>query len=356
MRNGAENFLGIILHNKEERGLFIMRIGIVGTNTISDHFCKAAMQVPEAEVYAVYSRKRETGEQFAEKYEITKVFDDYGQFLDSEIDAVYVASPNIMHYEQTMKALEHKKHVLCEKVMATNEREACEMRDCAVRNQVILLEAMRPDFDPAYLLIDKYLPEIGKIRRVTYEYCQYSSRYDRYKKGEVLNAFKPELSNAAIMDIGVYCIHSLVRLLGRPKSVKAYSAKLSNGFEGNGIVLMEYEDLVAEAVYSKISVSVNPSVIQGEDGSILIDSIGRPKQIEFRKRTGCRDALSGSDMITIPYEPVENNMVFEVQEFVRLVKAGEVKHRYLEYTLDTMWIIDEVRRQTGIVFPADLVL
>lgn len=47
---------------------------------------------------------------------------------------------------------------------------------------------------------------------------------------------------------------------------------------------------------------------------------------------------------------------FEVQEFVCLAKAGEVKHRYLEYILETMWIIDEVRRQTGIVFPADLVL
>ena len=122
---------------------------------------------------------------------------------------------------------------------------------------------MRPDFDPAFDLIEENLPRIGKLRRATFEFCQYSSRYDSYREGIIQNAFNPELGNAAVMDIGVYCIHSLVRLFGMPQSIRALSTKLPNGFDGSGIVLMEYDGMTAEAVYSKISVSVNPSVLQG---------------------------------------------------------------------------------------------
>lgn len=321
-----------------------IRLGIVGTNYISDNLCQVAMQVPGVELYAVYSRKQETGEAFAEKYKILHVHTDYVTFLESGIDAVYVASPNGVHCRQTMEALRHKKHVLCEKVMGVNEQEVQSMIDCARENQVILLEAMRPDFDPAFELIEQWLPEIGTLRRVTYEFCQYSARYDAFQKGEILNAFNPELGNAAIMDIGVYCIHSLVRLLGAPKAVRASSVRLSNGFEGSGIVLMEYDNLVAEAVYSKIASSVNPSVIQGEKGSILIDAISHPGRIEVRKRKGYRDTLDGGESIVIPYEPVENNMVYEVKEFLRLIENGEVEHKYLKYSLDTIRVIDEVLR------------
>lgn len=327
-----------------------LKIGMIGTNFISDDFCEAAARVPGAELYAVYSRKQETGDAFAAKHGIPRVYTDYDAFLDSGLDAVYVASPNFAHCSQTLKALNHKKHVLCEKVMAVNEQEVHSMIDCARKNKVILLEAMRPDFDPAYDLIEKNLPRIGKLRRASFEFCQYSSRYDSFREGVIQNAFNPELGNAAVMDIGVYCIHSLVRLFGAPKNIKALSTKLSNGFDGSGIVLMEYEDMTAEAVYSKIAVSVNPSVLQGEDGSIMIDYISKPETIRLRLREGSRDTLEGGKFEKLPYTPVKNNMIFEIQEFLKLVENKEVEHKYLQYSLDTIRVLDEVKRQTGIRF------
>lgn len=327
-----------------------LKIGIIGTNFISDDFCEAAAQVPGAELSAVYSRKQETGDAFAAKHSIPRVYTDYDEFLDSGLDAVYVASPNFAHCSQTLKALSHKKHVLCEKVMAVNEQEVHSMIDCARENNVILLEAMRPDFDPAYDLIEQTLPRIGKLRRATFEFCQYSSRYDSFREGIIQNAFNPELGNAAVMDIGVYCIHSLVRLFGAPKNIKAVSTKLSNGFDGSGIVLMEYEDMTAEAIYSKIAVSVTPSVLQGEDGSIMIDYISKPETISLRLREGSRDTLKGGTIEELPYTPVKNNMIFEIQEFLKLIEKKEVDHKYLKYSLDTIRVLDEVKRQTGIQF------
>ena len=327
-----------------------LKIGMIGTNFISDKFALAALQVPEAELYAVCSRRQETGTAFAEKYNIPNVFTDYQEFLNSDLDAVYIATPNALHCEQTLQALEHKKHVLCEKIMAVNEQEVRSMIDCAKKNHVVLLEAMRPDFDPAFSLIEEQLPKIGQLRRVVFEYCQYSSRYDNFRNGEILNAFNPALGNAAVMDIGVYCIHSLVRFLGMPDSIQSSSVKLSNGFEGAGTVLMKYADFTAEAVYSKISVSVTPSIFQGEDGSILIDHIGTPNHMELRLRRGCRDALDGGIIQPIDYTPLENNMVFEIREFLRLIEEKEINNKYLQYSLDTIRVIDEVRRQNQIVF------
>lgn len=325
-----------------------MKLGMIGTNFVSDWLAEAAAAVTDVKVHAVYSRKQETGDAFAGKHNIPHVYTDYEEFLQSDIDAVYIATPTYVHCPQAIEAMRHKKHVLCEKIMAVNEREAARMFACARENQVVLLEAMRPDFDPALDVVKEYLPQIGKLRRVTMEYCQYSSRYDRFREGEVMNAFNPELSNAAIMDIGVYCIHTLVRLLGMPEEVKAFSTKLHNGFEGNGIVLMQHKDLTAEAVYSKITESVNKSIFVGEEGSILIGKISMPDSVEIVYRDGKREML--------PYTPAENNMIYEVQEFARLVRESCVEHPYQRYSLDTLRVTDEARRQNGIVFQADSVL
>lgn len=325
-----------------------MKLGIVGTNFISDRLIEAAKNVPEIDITAVYSRKQETGAAFAAKHNLEHVYTEYETFLNSEIDAVYIATPTYAHCGQTLQALKQGKHVLCEKILAVNTRETAEMFTCAKENKVVLLEAMRPDFDPAFDLIKDNLHKIGSLRRATVEYCQYSSRYDRFRNGEVLNAFNPELSNAAIMDIGVYCIHTLVRLFGTPKEVKAFSTKLENGFEGSGIVLMHYPDMVAEAVYSKITDSVNQSILQGEEGSILIDMISKPEKMEIVYRDGTREQIL--------YDAIPNNMEFELREFARLIQEKQVDHSYIQYSMDTAKVVDEARRQNGIVFQADTVL
>ena len=286
-----------------------LKIGIIGTNFISDDFCDAAAQVDGIELYAVYSRSADTGNHFAERHNIPTVFTDYEQFLDSPIDAVYVASPNFAHCSQSIKAMEKKKHVLCEKVMASNEQEALSMIECAKKNHVVLLEA---------------------------------SRYDRFKDGIIENAFNPALGNAAVSDIGVYCIHSLVRLFGTPKNIHSMSSSLENNFECSGIVLMEYPDMIAEAIYSKVTVSYRPSVIQGENGSILIDYISHPTQIELRLREGSRDPINGGIKEILPYSPVNNNMIYEIKNFLSLVENNGIEHEYLQYSLDTIRIIDHV--------------
>ena len=323
-----------------------LAIGIVGTNFVSDWLAEAAAALPQVRVCAAYSRAQQTGNAFAAKHGIAKVYTDYDAFLaDDELQAVYIASPNFAHCGQAVRAARAGKHILCEKVIATNSRELEEMAAAASMSGVVLMEAMRPLYDPALELLRSQLPRLGTLRRVSLEYCQYSSRYDKFLQGEILNAFDPVLSNAAIMDIGVYPIAVCVALFGAPQRVTAVSTTLHNGFEGCGQLLLEYPGLPVTIAYSKVSESVTPSVFQGEKGSLTIDKISMPKHITFCPYRGQPQEL--------PYQPDANNMVYELAEFARLVADDAVQHRGLDVSRAQLRVMDEARRQNGIVFPAD---
>ncbi len=319
-----------------------MKIGVIGSNFVSDWLCQAVLETKEFTLAAMYSRTAERGKEFADKYGIPLVYTDMEAFLSSALDAVYIASPNICHGPQAIQALRHGKHVLCEKPIATSVAEWKEMEQVARENGRVLLEAMRPAFDPAIQAVRDALPQLGTIRRAVFEYCQYSSRYDRFKAGEVLNAFTPALGNAAIMDIGVYAVHVCAMLFGKPLAVESRSVLFDNGMEAMGTIFLPYDGFQAEVVYAKIIDSVNPSVITGEKGSITIDKLSAPRTVTLR--------LRGEEPRVISPEPVENNMVYQVRTFADLIRRGLVEHPYKEVSAMEMEILDTVRAQNGIVF------
>jgi len=320
--------------------------GVIGTNVITERFLEAGKDAEGFCLRGVYSRSREKAVDFARKHGADLAFDSL-EDMDSckEIDAVYVASPNSLHASQSIQMLKGGKHVLCEKPIASNQREFEEMKKVALEKRRILLEAMRSVYSPGFQAIRENLHKLGKIRRVSFQYCQYSRRYDNFKKGIIENAFNPALSNGALMDIGVYCVHPLVSLFGKPEKVISSSLKLSNGIDGAGTILTEYPDFQGELLYSKITDSRVPSQIQGEEGSLVIREIPDPQEVVLYYRDGRTETLE------IPR--TENNMVYEIREFLRLIREKRYSHEYLENSQMEIELMDEVRRQQKIFFPAD---
>lgn len=324
----------------------MVNFAVIGTNFVTDSFIGAGSQCEGFHVQAVYSRTMDRAKEYAEKYEIEDCYDSLEQLAQAEnIDAVYVASPNACHASQSIQMLNAGKHVLCEKTIASNKKELQEMLEAAKQNHVVLLEAMRSAFDPGFTAIKENISKLGKIRRATFQYCQYSRRYDNYKKGIVENAFKPELSNGALMDIGVYCVHPLVKLFGMPKEIIARGMKLDTGAEANGTILAVYDDMQAELIYSKITDAILPSQIQGEEGSMIIEEIPDTKKIKIRYRNGQWEEIEISKK--------ENNMYYEIEEFIRLILQKESTEEYNQFSLWELEVMDEARKQMGIVFPAD---
>ena len=323
-----------------------IKLGIIGTNFISDTLVQAAKMTGLC-VSAVFSRRFDTGEAFAKKHGIENVFCDFEEFLKSDIiNAVYVASPNFCHCPQTIAALDHGKHVLCEKPAASNLADFEKMRSLAKEKGLVLLEAMRPAFDPALDIVRQQMKKCGKLRYAHFEYSQYSSRYDKFKNGEILNAFNPDFSNAAVMDIGVYPLNVCVSLFGAPDAVISRSVILENGFEGQGNVILSYGDMTAEVTYSKITHAVLPSIIRGEDGEVHFgNALSKIDKMSFFSRKNGEEKID--------FCAVENNMIYELSAFCDFVNKKRDNEEYLDCTAKTLAVIDEIRRQNGIVFPDD---
>lgn len=328
-----------------------MNLGIIGTNFISDTLIDAASHFEDIRIHSIYSRKMSTGTKFGGKYGVTRVFDNLEAFLsDPELDAVYVASPNALHCSQAIAAMNHKKHVLVEKPAASNSRELEQMAAAARENSVVLMEAMRAAYIPGYRWVRENLPRIGTVRSAQFQFCQYSRRYDKFKAGEILNAFNPELSNAAVMDIGVYALHLFLMLFGKPETVQAASVLLHNGMEGTGTALLGYRDMVGAVIWSKITDGIAPSVIQGENGSISINHLTQFTEGKLVLRSG--------DTEEYHYDGPENNMCYELEVFARLVAEKQADQSadvsdILKNTKLCIEVMDEVRRQNGVKFPAD---
>ncbi|MCM3630913.1 Gfo/Idh/MocA family oxidoreductase [Paenibacillus glycanilyticus] len=327
----------------------MLRIGIIGSNFITETFMNAASKVDKVEVTALYSRTEERAKAYAAAHGIAHTFTDLDEMAQSDlIDAIYIASPNSLHAKYAIAFMNNGKHVLCEKPLASNADEVKAMFEAAGANKVLLMEAMKSTVMPNFEAVRENLHKIGKVRTFFASFCQYSSRYDKYKAGEVLNAFLPELSNGSLMDIGTYCIYPLVVLFGKPDSVKASAVMLESGVDGKGSLILNYGDMEAVLLHSKISNSNMPTEIQGEEGNMIIERISQPSSVRIQYRDGRPEE-------NVSREQGDNSMVYEILAFAELIERGELESPVNSYanSLTVMEIMDEARRQIGIVYPAD---
>ncbi|WP_182103309.1 Gfo/Idh/MocA family protein [Niallia taxi] len=318
----------------------MIRFGIVGSNWITERFIKAGRQHEQFLVSAVYSRSKEKAQEFAKKQQIKHAFHNLDEMAAStEIDAVYIATPNSLHCEQAILFMNNKKHVICEKPFASNREEAEKMMAAAKNNGVSLMEAMKSTLMPNFLAVKENIHKIGKIQSYFSANCRLSPFYEQYKNGEMPNLFNPKLSGGALMDLGVYTVYPIVELFGAPKSIAAFGNLLSTGVDGNGQITLEYDGFRANVLFSCISESTLPTEIQGEAGTMLIHHISSPKKTEILIANGTTEDISESEQL----EP----MYYEIKEFIETIQSNtlESPRNTWAKTLLTMEILDEARRQ-----------
>jgi predicted dehydrogenase len=325
-----------------------MKFATIGTSAITKKWIKAGRTCPGFELRAVFSRNQESAEHFAADMGAGKYYTDLKMLEeDPEIEAVYIASPNALHARQAERMLRNGKHVLCEKALASNVSEARQLFGAAHENHRVLLEAVRSLHDPAFEDIRKKLSLIGPIRSVRFSYGKYSSRYDDYKAGKEPNIFSPKFSAGALMDLGVYCVEPLFALFGQPESIQASCVHLANGIDGAGSALLTYPDFTAVLSYMKTADDETKSLVAGEKGSLYIPVISEPGRHSLVLRTGERKEADRPD--------AASNIAFEIENFIKMVKGTADPLPFEKITLGSLRIMDEIRRQCGLVFPADII-
>ena len=247
-----------------------MNIGMVGTGSISHTMAKEFARLTTMPVVAVCSRNADTGIAMAHEFHIPKVYTEYDEMLaDPDVELVYIATPNSLHFEQAKAALLAGKHVLCEKPIVPTVAQLDELLRLAKERRLLLQEAITTVNHPNYGLAKLFAKEIGDIKMVSCTFCQYSSRYDAFMNGQTPPVFDPAYCGGALMDLNIYNIYFVVGLFGDPKAVHYYPNRHANGIDTSGILILEYPDFVCQCTAAKDCSAHNSAQIIGTEGSIL---------------------------------------------------------------------------------------
>ena len=321
-----------------------MKLCAVGTGAISKSMIQEFMRSDVLDCVAICSRKEETGRAMADQFGIQTVYTSMEEMLaDPEIEMVYVASPNAIHYQQTKAALLAGKHVLCEKPFAPTVAEAEELIALAKENGLLLYEAITTAHHPNYAVVRENLPKLGKLKLVMATFCQYSSRYPALLAGKVSPVLDPNYKGGALMDINLYNIHFMVGLFGAPKAIHYRGNLHTNGVDTSGILTMEYPDFLCQCIGAKDCAANNSVQIVGAQGWMEV--------------TPCASNLLTVKLCLRGQEPEEfvlseNPWYYEVQDLGRLIQEKNYAECYqaLETTRDVVAILEAARMDAGLSF------
>lgn len=292
-----------------------IRLGTIGSGRIVYSFLKNVKLTEGIRLVAVYSRSQENGNRLALEYGADKVYTDMDAFLrDENVNFVYIATPNLLHYEQTKRALLAGKSVICEKPFCTKASQARELVMLAREKNLFLIDAVPTAFLPNFEVLRRELKKIGRIRLSMSNYSQYSSRYDTLFTGEVPNIFNPAYGGGCLMDINFHNIYLNIALFGKPISAVYYPNRYGDLADTSGIMLMRYADFVCEASGAKDTWGVNYVQIEGEKGYIYVRD-GSNGLAEVRVVTGKTEEIFNE-------HPNPDRLYYEVQNLTRLVLSG----------------------------------
>lgn len=325
-----------------------IRLGTIGTGVIVEQFLDQAARVDGIRLTAVYSRSAEKGAAMARKYGAEQMYTDLEEFFASDINCVYIASPNLLHYPQTKQALLAGKHVLCEKPFCSSAAQTRELFALAEEKGLMLLEAVPTAFLPNLEVIRENLPQIGKLRLVQGNYSQYSSRYDALRREEPLpNVFNPAFGGGCLMDLNFYNVYLTVALFGKPEQVHYFPNLHSGGVDTSGIALLQYPGFVCQASGAKDTWYDSVYSIQGEDGFIQIPGGSNGlRQVRVVTKTADETFNLQADPVRLYYEAqrLTEMLLREDHDEIRRLQA---------VTLAVMEVLEAGRKSGGIRFPGD---
>ena len=325
----------------------MIRLGTVGTSNICRFFIGGANLTKEFVLSAVYSRNFDTGFEFAKEHNCNKVYTDLEEMAkSSDIDAVYIASPNSLHYEQSKVFLENGKHVICEKPIVTKLSEYEELKELADSKKLIYMEAIIPRHHKERKNIISALDDIGDIRMARIDFNQRSSRLDNFLNGEKVNIFDMSLKAGTLMDIGVYCVYAAVDLFGIPNSIISSANFFENGADSTGQAIFNYGDFSAILTYGKNGQGVIGSEIIGDKGAVKIPYIS-----QYAGATIVKDGEEKN--LTNVYSKQEI-MSFEAQRFADyILRFKDNKEDYEEISslcTDVHYCMDKIKEKANIKY------
>lgn len=321
----------------------MIKLGIIGTGAISHHFIQAAHTSERYQLTAVYSRRLETASDFAAPYPNVALYDHMADFLASDVDVIYIASPNSLHFAQAKQALLAGKHVIVEKPAVTKPEMWQELVELAHEHEVTIMEAARNYHEKAFARIADFLAD-KTVLGAHFTYAKYSSKMPDLLAGKKPNVFSSRFAGGALMDLGIYPIYAAIRLFGQPQQAFYRAQQLENTIDLNGAGQLVYPDFQVQIFTGKNLNSHHSAEIYTADGTLTLDSIERVSSAIFQNHEG--------EKIELDLQPAPHQMLEEALSFADYIegKNPTAYHQALADTLIVHQTLATMRKDAGIHF------
>lgn len=314
----------------------MIRWGIIGLGNIALRFAKSLSYSNEGKLYAIASRTKEKRDEFYDKYNCEKVYENYNELLrDEEVDAIYIALPHGFHKHWSIEALRHKKAVLCEKPVGINSEEMKEIKKEAVLNNTFFMEAMKTRFIPIISDIKKVIrnKEIGDITAIEANFC---NNVENIKPGSYL---LDKDQGGALLDVGIYPLSFVMDMIdSEVKSVKYYMDINESGVDSYFKAILSFEDGVIGTVEGAIDRNKErTAIIRGTKGWMEIPMYNRPNKAVVN--------LNSGKSYTIEKDIEFDDMYAEIKEVHNCLKESKLESDYLTLneSIRVMEVLDRIR-------------
>ena len=324
-----------------------IRWGIIGTGNIASTFARALNSMEDSVIEGVASRNNIRAKEFAKIFKIEKAYGSYEELAkDPDIDVIYIAVPHTEHKNMVALCIRNKKAVLCEKPFAINSRDTEELIDLAKEHDVFLMEAMWTKFLPTNLRVKQWIKE-GRIGRVLHIKATFGFHSDFDSQSRLYN---PSLGGGALLDVGIYPISYTTFLLDKmPDKVISSAIIGQSGVDEQNVLVFQYNDGILADLSSSISSETgNDALIVGEKGIIRVEGFWRAESAKLYD-----NSYKGLDEYKEPFRT--NGYEYEAAEVNRCLREGLRMSPLnpLKDTLSNMKLMDEIRRQWGLVYQGE---
>lgn len=264
------------------------RWGIIGPGKIAHKFAQGLQSVPHAELHAVASSSVERARAFANEYGVPHFYGSYIELVTNpEVDIIYIATTNNLHYEHARLCLEHSKACVCEKPFTLNTPQLLELTTIAQRQQTFLMEALWTMFMPSVATV-KHLIETGAIGQVTHAHIDFGFEVPYSAESRL---FSPELGGGALLDIGLYPVFLALHLFGEPQTIKAHMLKTELGIDVDDTIDFEYNHTLKVHIEASFTRNLPcEAIITGTHGEIRMKRMWHcPCTISLTNSEGTHD-------------------------------------------------------------------
>lgn len=291
-----------------------IRFGIIGAGNIAKKFVQAVQMTEGAELCAVASKSADRAKDFAKQWNISQAYDSYEALLQSNIDAVYIATTNNDHYKNILLAASYKKHILCEKPLCLNPTDAVYAFDAAKANNVFLMEAVWSRFLPSTQKVLSLIQEgsIGKIKFMNSAFSFFVA-----EKGDH-RLFAKELGGGALYDLGIYNIALSLYFAGEyPEEFAGCAILADTGVDSSVSAVLKFPSGVLAHFICGFTLSIpNDMVIQGTKGTILLHSSFQDcHKVELIPNDSERQIFDFN---------YANGFQFEIREMIDCIRCGKL--------------------------------